>query len=367
MDFLRAHRDEPTLSVLVEGTAPDPGARRAWRVRLRQALADIRKQLDAHTPDDRTAFERCEADLLQHLPADGSAPSPAGWAYFHAASGESLALSLAQEDLPTTARWGVGPAIVPLLGAARPERALVLMIDLEHATLERWTGPARETLVTLEADTDAETAPKMGSVPRQGFHGGTRGSTRTDDAQRQRASAQERLRLCALEALVTHDDGHVALVIGGAPTAVARLLSALAPTMTDRAVEAPGLGLHTAAHEAREAVSRALDALQVRLGRAQTAAILDAAHSTPRGAFGLAATRAAARLGAIDALLFSEAAYRADPEGVEEVVRHALAAGASVECAPHTALGSAADPADGLAATLRFPVPDQTTTTLQET
>ena len=95
--------------------------------------------------------------------------------------------------------------------------------------------------------------------------------------------------------------------------------------------------------------------------------LLDAAHATGRGAFGLPAARAAAIVGAIDALIFSEAAYRADPEGVEEVVRHALAAGASVECTPHAAFGPAASPADGLAATVRFPVPDQATTTLQET
>lgn len=38
LTFIRAHRDELTLSVYIEAAPRDPAARRNWRVRLRQGL-----------------------------------------------------------------------------------------------------------------------------------------------------------------------------------------------------------------------------------------------------------------------------------------------------------------------------------------
>jgi hypothetical protein len=64
LNFTREHRDELTLSVYVEAAPADPAARRNWRVRLRQGLADVRATL-AHAPaDEQDAFERCAASSL---------------------------------------------------------------------------------------------------------------------------------------------------------------------------------------------------------------------------------------------------------------------------------------------------------------
>ena len=84
LQFLRSHRDESVLSVFVEGTDPDPGARKAWRTRLRHALAVARERVGESSSEESAAksleeFEQCEVDLLQRLPADGSEPSATGW------------------------------------------------------------------------------------------------------------------------------------------------------------------------------------------------------------------------------------------------------------------------------------------------
>lgn len=84
--FIRDHRDEPTLSVYVESVPANPSDRLAWRVRLRQGLHDVRERFESAPADERGAFERCEAVLLQRLPEGETTPLPTGWAYFRAAA-----------------------------------------------------------------------------------------------------------------------------------------------------------------------------------------------------------------------------------------------------------------------------------------
>ena len=85
------------------------------------------------------------------------------------------------------------------------------------------------------------------------------------------------------------------------------------------------------------------------------------AHIRGRAAFGYGPARAAADLGAIAELIFSERAWRQHPDEVENLVQRALFEGASVVLAPATPGapldGNAVGDADGIIAGLRFPIP----------
>ena len=78
--FVRAHRDELTLSVYVESVPADPAARRNWRVRLRQGLNEAREKLSLVPQDEHDAFERCVAEVSSRIPAGETPHSRTGWA-----------------------------------------------------------------------------------------------------------------------------------------------------------------------------------------------------------------------------------------------------------------------------------------------
>ena len=105
--FVRAHRDEPTLSAYVETAPADPAARRIWRVLRRQRINDLRDALGSAPADESDAFERCATEVIARLPHGDALPTITGWACFASASGETLEVIL-PEPVETTVRWGPG-------------------------------------------------------------------------------------------------------------------------------------------------------------------------------------------------------------------------------------------------------------------
>ena len=114
--------------------------------------------------------------------------------------------------------WGRGPRVSPYLRILRQRRTVILAeVNAEGARLYRYFGGTLESLEHLRSHVTLEPHYHMGSMPRQGFHTGTRGSTGTDAVQRQlRAGTQRMLRELAHRlAVLAGDDGWI--VIGGTP------------------------------------------------------------------------------------------------------------------------------------------------------
>lgn len=356
LTFIRAHRDELTLSVYIEAAPHDPAARRNWRVRLRQGLNEVRSTLADAPADERDAFERCAAEVLGRLPTGDTAPATHGWACFATASGEAFATTL-PDSTETNVSWSPGARVVPYLRHMTEGRALVVRIDREHARIQRWHDGELETLAQLDADPPHDVGTHMGDAPRQGFHGGTRGRTGTDEEQRQKLDATERLLADVRARVMTLVEAHEPVLIGGAAAASAHLFDLLPDIVAGRAVVLPTLVMPLSDAAALPIIHDALIALDATRRMRRVTELRELAHARGRAAVGYAPASAAADLGAIAELIFSERAWRQHPAEIESLVQRALFEGASVVLAPSFPNTPFDSETEGIIAGLRFPLP----------
>lgn len=356
LTFLRSHRDELTLSVYIEAAPTDPAARRNWRVRLRQGLADVRTTLEQAPADEQDAFERCAAEVLARLPNGDTPPSTHGWVCFATAGGDAFATNL-PEVTETNVSWGLGARVVPYLRHMTEGRALIVRVDKQHARIQRWHDGALETIDTLEADRPHDVGTHMGDAPGRGFHSGTRGRTGADEEQRQKLEATERLMTEARARIMALIEPHEPLLIGGAPDASARLRGALPDILSSRAMLVPALAMHLGDGPALPVIHGALVALDTMVSTRRVTELREMAHTRGRAAVGYEPTKAAAELGAIAELIFSETAWRQHPDEIEDLVQRALLEGASVVLAPSLPDAPLDGEAEGIIAGLRFPLP----------
>ncbi len=321
LEFLRAHRDELTLSVYIEAAPADPAARRNWRVRFRQGLSDVRSSLDSALRDERDAFERCAAAVLEQLP-DGAEVGGHGWACFATAGGDLLTIAM-PEVAETSVTWGVGARVVPYLRSGADSDALVVWIDREHARIAHWHDGALEPKASFTAGHPAE----PGTL----------------------AHAAQRVAALAAPA--------EPLLIGGVKEAAEQFIASLPAHLATRATTVPTLGMHSSDGAAAAAITEALREHDRSSHERRAQALREQAHVNGHAAVGIAPARSAADLGAIAELIFSERAWRQHPLEIEELVQRALAGGADVALVP-AAPGAPLDgDADGVIAGLRFPLP----------
>lgn len=356
LDFIRAHREELTLSVYIEAAPHDPAARRNWRVRLRQGLADVRATLTEAPADERDAFERCASEVLARLPEGEAAPGTHGWACFVAAGGAAFATQL-PDAAETQVSWGLGVRVVPYVRVATESQALVVRIDRQRARIARWRGERLEPLDTLKADPPHDVGTRMGDAPHVGFHSGTRGQTGTDEEQRQRGDAAERLLVATRGRVVQLAAPHEPILIGGAGEASHRLADLLPTHLEGKTLLVPALAMATEDGPAAPIIREALATLDATLRARRVTELRELAHTRGRAAVGFAPARTAADLGAIAELIFSERAWRQHPDEIESLVQRAIFEGASVALAPSLAEAPLNGEADGVIAGLRFPIP----------
>lgn len=351
--FIRAHREELTLSAYIAATTPDPAERRNWRVVLRQQLNQAREALGDAPQAERDAFETCAENLTNLLPSSDALAG--GWACFCAAGGDVLALHLAG-GTETSVTWQAGPRIVPVLRVADRERALVVQVDRESARITRLENGELSEVERIESELIIDVGPHMGDSPRHGFHGGTRGSTATDDIQRQRREAMERLYSTVIKRVTTIATGDIGIILGGAVETTARLLHEMPATLAARTIVASGLPMSARDAEARASIRAALGGLNQRRQHERVLELREQAHANGHAAVGYDQASKAVELHAISELIFSDEAWRRQPAEVEQLVQLALCDGAEVAYTDEASLEPLNDSAGGIVAALRFPL-----------
>lgn len=354
--FVREHRDDLTLSVYVESPPPDPAERRNWQVLVRQGIAQARESLANAPEEEQEAFERCAERVLDKLP-DAEAPrGEGGWACFCTATGDLLDVTV-PESGETSVAWGLGARVVPYLRAAEEEQALLVHLDREHARVARYAKGELRELFQLTTDTPHQPVRHMGDSPRQGFHGGTRGVSATDDIQRQRREATERMFHQVARRLGQNGEAKLPIVLAGTPETTAHFINTLPTPVAERCVVASSLHAGSTGAEVSEAVRAALRVLRSREHSRRVGELQDAAYADGRAALGFEDASRAADLGAIAELMFSDRAWRENPREIEALVARALAEGATVTVADPAAVEAADGEAKGVVAGLRFPIP----------
>jgi hypothetical protein len=187
---------------------------------------------------------------------------------------------------------------------------------------------------------------------------GTRGETSTDAGQRYHAVATQRLvkELAGVVAQRAGDHGFV--VIGGTVEMETGLRGALPKSLEDRTMVEPALHLEMTSAQVREAVGDSASELTKRWQLDQVRSVFDQARAGLKGETGYRATEKALREMRVDTLLLSRDRAWRDPADAERLIGLAFSGRAHVEEVSGEAAELLELEAEGLAARLRFRLPE---------
>ena len=347
-------RTTPVLSVYIDGAAPDPARRAAWRQALRNALDDARGTAESQPKASREAFERCAQFLNAALDEIPSAIGAPGWVGFVTAEGMRLRGPVAT-PMPTLAKWQVGAWVSPYVRALKQTHpVVVVMVDSRSAVLYRYYGGELKRLEKLHSHRHGGHADHMGDAPREHFHGGTRGETATDAAEHQRLSARDHMLREVTRDLqeLLKVDG--AVVIGGTPDSARTLQRAIPAALASRVLVSVDLPLGSSEAEIAAAAERDARILRNARDSATVEQVLNLAASHGRGVAGAKQALAVMSTGEGQQLLITPRFLSEHPGEAEAAVEFALDHDADIEVLSGDAADVLDAKASGIAALLRF-------------
>jgi hypothetical protein len=354
VDIERSLRGRRVLSVYVGGPAPDPAGRHAWRRAVDGQLGAIRDSLQGASHEEREAFGRASALLGEQMDAMPGVVGAPGWVAFVTAEGVRSAAPV-PAPVASLVAWEVGARIAPYVRALKQERPVwVAVVDTRQARLYRYRAGALDALDTLRAHASVGPFDHMGDAPREHFHPGTRGTTGTDAAGRERRAATDRMVVELADRLDALSGGDGWIVLGGTPAAAGAALRALPAPAAARARVLPGLSVWSTDADIRWLAAEGASALRAERDGALVADLLERAGSRGRSAIGAPAVLHALDAGAVQELVLSYHFVERQPAEAEAAVRAAFDQRAAVEVASGR-VGERLDrDGGGVAALLRF-------------
>ena len=351
----RGLRDAKVLSVYLDMNARDPALRGAWRTQFDDAIRRIRDGIPSTRHKERATLARSVDALEARLAAGSGGGAARAWVGFASEEGVHHAEALGVRTPATVVAWDSGPRVAPYLRFLRHRRGVVLAeVNAEGARLYRYRDGTLETLEHLRAHVTTEPHDHMGSMPRQGFHTGTRGATGTDAAQRElRAGTQRMLHELAHRLVVLAGDD-AWIVIGGTPLPAKAARAALPDSLSDRTLVMPEMHIWASDAQIRDCAERGASTLQNARDLAAVSAAVGQAGGAGRGVIGVEGASRALAAGAVETLYLSERFLDRAPDEGEVAVRTAFEHGTL----PEVVRGDAADlldrAAQGIAARLRY-------------
>lgn len=360
VSLVRDAHDVVTLSVYVDGRVADPAMRTRWRTELQNALDAARVEVP---PLEREAFLICETRLESVLSRfDGAIGAP-GFVAFITPDQVRFAAAVAT-PMPTAAFWSRGARVAPYVRALEHERPVLAIVGgSREVRLYKWHTGALERLPSVFAhDVKSEfEAPDRARTANSasGGHRNVRGATAADELRRLQEEAMARLVSDTVSRVgdVVGASGWV--VLGGAKDVVPRVLAALPRSVAERTLVHPGLRSKATVPLIRAAVEDGAARLRHAREQQLVAELVERAHKNARATIGLAPTRSAIELGAVEELLLTPAAWAAHPADVERVVSGTLLQGGVVAQLDGEAARTLDAQGGGVGALLRFPAPPQ--------
>jgi len=351
IDLASSLHDRWTLSVYIDASATDPAARAAWKTTLRHAIDATRAET---TPEVRKQHERAVQHVDAWLETASVGAGQADWYVFATEDGVVRAGELTP-GTGTLVHWQEGAWILPFVSAlAQLKPGLVVLIDSRTAALHAYANGKLESRGTFRATPHGGDAPHMGDAPVQGFHGGTRGETKHDAAQRARLSASRRLLAETTRAVVEAANGDAYVVVGGTRDLPAKLREHLPPRMQERTIVLPELRRRVSRAAIVDAAERGIALLRWERDRALLEELLEHSGAHTNAVVGPVATLDAVQRGNAASVLLTPLFLTTRADDAERVLEGTLAEGGEV----HLLDGAPADDLDarggGIGAMLRF-------------
>ena len=353
IELRRSLRDKHVLSVFIDRSVSDPAQRRAWRTTLDDRFVVLRRGLQGSSPEERDEFERCVEMAVKALEEPGPTAGTTGWAGFVTAGGVHHIRALTNAT-PTFAMWSQGAWLVPCLADTREDRAVVVVADSRHASIDAYRNGEVERIDRVHAHHEVQNPPlHMGAPSRPGFHPGTHGSTGRDAAQRGSLAGRAHMIADAVERISRLAGDDTWILVAGIKAVRARLLEGLVAVAPNRVLELESLDVHATDAEIADAARTGASALRDALDSRRIHEILEAASPHGLGAVGAEATKDALDHVCVRQLYVTDGYVAEHPIEAETAVRESLDQDADVE----EVSGEAAELLDGLggiAAALRF-------------
>jgi hypothetical protein len=355
MQLHRQLKSTTTLSVYLSDAADDPAQRGNGRRALAHRLSHLRDALGESSHSDHEALGRAIEHAERQVQAIPVTESFKGWACFVTEQGVQHSAML-PVVVPTEAVWGDGLWLSPYIhGLDHQRSAIVAIADSRLASMFRYRDGALVELVTLETEVPVGSVSHMGAPPQMGFHTGTRGGTGADAADRVRQVQSARLASEAAEYLHTAAHLEEIIFVGGIP-AMAHAIVSLIHERWHAQVLA-GLDVHATPSEIAARVETALEVSRAEQDQAVLHDLTEGALGAARAAFGVTATLAALRLGAVSRLILTEAFAQRDRVTSEAVVQLACDRDAQIIYVAGVAASQLEERGAGIGARLRFPIP----------
>jgi len=348
-----ALRDQRVLTIYIDGSASDPALQRTWRVQIDHALKDLREWLADSPHDEREEFDVCvdalEAELAEF---DGGVGAPGAVSFVsrrHTPETHTLPV-----PTPTIAVWSTGPCLSPYMRALKQTRSVIVAIsDARKTRLFRYRLGTLEHLDDVRSNGNVASMSHMGSAPRLGFHGGTRGRTGRDAAQRTLLNGRDRMIGIAAQRIAELADGDGWIVLGGIHRVASRIAERLALAMPGRVAVLDSLDIHATEAAISEAAGGAASALRDASDGRRLTEICEASGANLLGVVGFEETRQALDQRCIRDLLVTHSFIEGHAAEAERVIRDALAQDAVVEEVVRD-VAVRLDEIGGIAAGLRF-------------
>lgn len=348
-------RDRDVLSVYVDADQRDPAQRDAWRIHLEGEISRVRRGLEQVGSPGLSAFDAAW-DLVAHeLKSDAHASmTKRGWVAF-ATPEQVWHAGAVPAHMPHLVAWQRGIRAAPYVRALKQERpVLVVLVDGRRARVFEHVEGSITEVEGLIADTDVGDLGDVGMSKGSSRVSGVRGETSTDQGQRLREVAAERLRkeLADLIGERSREDGIV--VVGGTAEAVKRLVALLPRSLAGRVAQRSSLHLDMSAAEVREEIRSAAGDVSEQGHLALVAGVVDAARAGGKGALGREETLKALEGKRVDTLLLSRSFIQDHAAAADHAVGLAFSQAAYVEELSGEAGGRLDQEGHGIAARLRF-------------
>ena len=348
-------RDRNVLSVYVDAGQRDPAQRDAWRTHLDREASRVRRGLEQEKGGGLAGFDEAWGLVTALLRSEEhGSMTKRGWVAF-ATPERVWHADAVPAHMPNLLSWQKGILAAPYVRALKQERPVtVVLVDGRHARVfEHVEGEITE-LEGILADTDLGDLGEVGMRQGSGRSTGVRGATTTDQAQRLREVAAERLRKTLADLVDARVGQSGIVVVGGTAEAARKLVAMLPRRLQGRIAERPSLHLEMGAAEVKEAIRSAAGDLSEHWHASLVAEVVDTTRAGGKGATGEKDTLAALAAKAVDTLLLSRGFIQAHPKVADDAVGLAFAQGADVEEVSGSAGERLDADAGGIAARLRF-------------
>jgi len=356
-DLYRGLQQEKVLTIFIDGAGRDPASRRVWRRRVEQELEREEHRLQSADSQEKEAFSSARDLVLRELDAFESFLPRKGYVAFATPDRIHHAENLPMQ-VPTLARWELGPRVAPYIRGLKQLRPMVTaLVDGRRGRVFLYKEGEVTEVADLRADTFLGDISESATSRRASKHSGSRGETGTDAAQKLLDVGTERM-LKEVRELVTDQAGVDGFVLlGGTQEALAAFRPLMTGVKDSRIFENHSLWLEMTAAEVKSATAEAASALSRRRQDALLGQIMERAYARGNGCLGGKDTVQALSSRCVDILVLSKGFVEANPDFADRCVAQGFEQGADIRVFGSQPSEKLDEVGGGIGARLRFRPP----------